>query len=361
MGSSFTNCQVRSNSAAAVRDALAGLVESRAYVSPPKNGWVTVYDEAAELQGDVICRIAGSLSRALKTAAFAILVHDSDIAAYWLYQGGALVDEFDSCPECLGRRVNAALRNRVRGKTDALLPLCLAGTTRAQIDAVIHPADGYPLMAEEIIGDLAKLLGIDDIRATLGFVYFDDEGEDILPDIADFEPIGSGADRKTASPQAAHGPADEPMDTFPLAIGMLTQLWDTKHEKNLATFASMTGESADKMLKTLRAGFDRGARDHLKRSTLPNRPTFDELKAARDDGPEALAELLARRTPEKLTEIGIGAALTGYDQFITALLKHGLNPNAKNPHGRTPLNAAEQAGKNSKIYQLLKAASDARG
>src|ERR1051325_3964302 len=139
MGSFLTNLQVRSESTASVREALLPLVKGRAYISPPKNGWVTVYDEASDSQHDaLLSRIAAVLSRSLHTAVFAFLVHDSDVAMYWLYQNGALADEFNSAPDYFDEEVSEQVRARVRGNGDRLLPLCSAGTTHADIDAVIH-------------------------------------------------------------------------------------------------------------------------------------------------------------------------------------------------------------------------------
>jgi hypothetical protein len=58
-----------------------------------KNGWITVYDAASDAQDDaLIRRIAEGLSRAAKTDVFGFIVHDSDLAGYWLYQCGKLVD-----------------------------------------------------------------------------------------------------------------------------------------------------------------------------------------------------------------------------------------------------------------------------
>ena len=97
----------------------------------------------------------------------------SDIALYWLYRNGMLTDEFNCAPDYFGERVDDATRARMHGNPDALLPLCAVGTTRAQLDEVLHPADGPPTMAEDIVIELSKLLGIDVTRATLGFNYFE--------------------------------------------------------------------------------------------------------------------------------------------------------------------------------------------
>src|SRR5262245_43711527 len=103
MGSFFTNFHVRSESQDKVRAALLPLVEARAYVSPPTNGWVTVYDEASDQQDEsIIGKLAEGLSKKLHTAVVAFLVHDSDVAMYWLYRDGELADEFNSAPDYFG-------------------------------------------------------------------------------------------------------------------------------------------------------------------------------------------------------------------------------------------------------------------
>src|SRR5215813_6853153 len=107
MGSFFTNLHIRNTSTAAICAALPSLVEGRAYVSPESSGWVTVYCEAAESQDDETMReLAGGLSKMLKTEALGFLVHDSDIAMYWLYRDGVLTDEFNSAPDYFGEHVS---------------------------------------------------------------------------------------------------------------------------------------------------------------------------------------------------------------------------------------------------------------
>jgi hypothetical protein len=360
MGAFFTNCQVRRTSPSAVANALAKLIRSRAYISPEKNGWVTVYAEATEEQDQaVLCRIAAGLSKVLKTDVFGFLVHDSDIAAYWLYRCGALADEFNSAPDYFGETVDDATRARVRGSPDALLPLCVAGTTRAQIEAVIHPSDGFQLMAEQILADLAELLGIDESRIALGFNYFAEEGEEMLPDADQFEPVGRGAERKESVSPDADDPSEESaVEIFPMAVSMLAQCWSRQNRKQMQVSMGFSGAQVEDMLKQLAARFDHSARDMLKHSRLPDRPTFEELKAARDRGPDALAELIAKRTPAMLTDIGVGAAVAEAPEFLAALLNRGLDPSATGCHGMTTLAAASKHGQTSAVYQLAKSAAD---
>src|SRR5215471_16522666 len=169
MGAFFVNYHVRSDSTVKVCDALGPLIKTGAYVSPPKNGWVTVYEKSSDEQDDTIIRRIGSeVSKSLNTAVISFLVHDSDIAMYWLFQSGKLVDEFNSAPDYY-EKASKADRVRTRGSADAVLTLCVAGTTREQVDAVLHPPEGNPVFAEEIVSDLAGLLGIDEQRVCLGF------------------------------------------------------------------------------------------------------------------------------------------------------------------------------------------------
>jgi hypothetical protein len=367
MGAFFTNFQVRGASTKAICAVLPKLTDARAFVSPPGNGWVTIYAEATENQREkTICAIAAGLSKTFKTDVFGFLVHDSDIALYWLYRCGELVDQFNSAPDYFDQ-ADEATRDRTRGDTDVLLPLCREGTSRARLDEVLHPAAGSPTFAEEIIRDLAKLLGIDEDRAGIGFKYFDAEGADIFPDAGEFEPIGPGAARKTARVRAASGPEPMPQpgartnpqpDHYAIAVHMLTQMWSERYQETLAQLTKMMGAAQGDILKQLRDGFDKSARGFLKKCPSAGVPAFEELIAARDQGPEALAVFIAGRTPEKLAEVGVVAAESGLVTFLAALLKHGLDPKAPNVMGRTPLDAAAKHGVDSKVYQIVKRAVD---
>ena len=50
MAASYVNYHVRSDDQAAVTAAAKGLVQGRAYLTPPGNGWVSLYDEISERQ-----------------------------------------------------------------------------------------------------------------------------------------------------------------------------------------------------------------------------------------------------------------------------------------------------------------------
>jgi hypothetical protein len=354
MGASFTNYQIRGKSVPEVSEALSSLVESGAYVSPEKNGWVTVYDRSSDDQDeDRHKRVAAELSSTLNTAVFAFLVHDSDIAVYWLFRNGNLTDEFNSAPDYFAK-VGEEVKSCVRGDTEKLLPLCVAGTSRAQVEEVIHPADGFAPFAEQILTDLSKLLGIDDARMTLGFEYFDQEGEDILPDASKFKPIGKGISKKKAQPpKPANQPPPVVFDPFPIAIGMMTRCWTGELEKMAEALKQRFPNQIVNIADQMSDGSDRVAQNFLKNTSLPDAPTFKELKAARDQGPEAFAKLLVQRAPTQLGSIADGAIQAGLVTFITALLTNGMDANTPNQHGQTLLSVAERLEK-PEICEVLK-------
>ena len=389
MGAFFTNLHVRDSPTQAVCGALPKLTLSRAYVSPATNGWVTIYAEATEDQDQgKLCALAAGLSKALKADVLAFLIHDSSVALYWVYRGGDLADQFNSAPDYFGESVNDETRERVRGNPDVMLPLCLSGTTREELDETLHPSGGLPTFAEEIIYELARLLGIDDARASLGFQYFTSEGEQLLPDAGDFEPVGEGTERmksQEAGPgdlaevlgenliplpmETAEAPAaDEPFtavvpvpDMYPVAISMLTQHWGEKHKEAVEAYSQMSGLDSETVSKRMIEGSDIAARDLLKKSAVPGLPTIEEFIAARNQGPEALAELIVKKTPGQLADIGVVAAGHGFVEFVAALLKRGLDANVTNSEGVTTLSAAEQHGPDSAVYRAVKAAADKRG
>ena len=83
------------------------------------------------------------------------MVHDSDIACYWLYDGGKLLDEFNSCPDYFdddGGERGAAHRRQ----TDVLVRFCRTGVTEDQLTEILARR---PTFAESIVERLADALG----------------------------------------------------------------------------------------------------------------------------------------------------------------------------------------------------------
>jgi len=168
MGAFFTNYHVRKTDTAACAKALATLINSRGLVTDSKNGWTTVYDERSDSQDiEVLRDLAKGLSSKLKTAMIAMMVHDSDIFVYLLYENGEPIDQFDSKPDYFGP-VSEVQKREWSGDFSKLLPYA---TKKTSIQDFKRVAEKEHVFEEERAGEFAKLLGIDPARARTGFKY----------------------------------------------------------------------------------------------------------------------------------------------------------------------------------------------
>jgi hypothetical protein len=105
--------------------------------------------------------LAGGLSEDLHVAAIAFMVHDSDIACYWLFDGGQLLDEYNSYPNYFDDDADGP-PSPSGGRTDVLLRYCRTGVQEDKLTAILR---GEALFAEDVIARLAQALGIDRNRA----------------------------------------------------------------------------------------------------------------------------------------------------------------------------------------------------
>jgi hypothetical protein len=96
MGNFYANYTLRGPSQQAVGSALAG---RSAIVTPVEAGCVVVFDQESDEQNQqVIAEMGSWLSSELRCPLLAVLNHDDDILWYQLYDGGELIDEYDSTP-----------------------------------------------------------------------------------------------------------------------------------------------------------------------------------------------------------------------------------------------------------------------
>ena len=74
-------------------------INTRAYVSSPREGWVSVYEERTSSQEEEeIVRLAREFSSHLQKAVVGFLVHDSDVLRYRLFDAGQPRDESSRSP-----------------------------------------------------------------------------------------------------------------------------------------------------------------------------------------------------------------------------------------------------------------------
>jgi hypothetical protein len=99
MGNFYTNFTLKTSDAVGVVATLKKASRS-ALVSPAADGYVVVFDEAADQQDtDAIEEVGILLSGQRSCPVLAILNHDDDILCYWLFNDGQRIDAYNSCPD----------------------------------------------------------------------------------------------------------------------------------------------------------------------------------------------------------------------------------------------------------------------
>jgi hypothetical protein len=99
MGAHFGTIHVRTDDRDEVKRVVETLVSKRTgqfLIAPAIDGWVTVFPENNGQDDGISKALAEKLPN--KTVIHA-LVHDDDIFAYWYFEGGALKDRYNSCPD----------------------------------------------------------------------------------------------------------------------------------------------------------------------------------------------------------------------------------------------------------------------
>jgi hypothetical protein len=179
MGAFYTNITLHGPDQEQVIQCLTQMKRT-AYVSPTVDGYTVVYDEETENQDDAdLMGLASQLSRALDCPAFAALVHDSDIFAYWLFQEGTLLDEYDSAPGYLQGFAGPARSGEHPDKLCAAFAAEDALEAVAQVFRTVESRDldggwsaGYTF-AQDIHHDLAQALGMPSFAVATGYRYIE--------------------------------------------------------------------------------------------------------------------------------------------------------------------------------------------
>jgi len=198
MGASFVNYQILSSELNKVTESVAKLIQSKAYVSLPKNNWITLYDEESDNEFNYyeIHYMCQQISLDLSTTVIALLVYTDLYLLYFLYNNGECIDEYHSNPDGFAfgfELADDSIHKKLEGNPYKLLEYCLIDLDVTLLIKTLHPLHEMDVFSKgrHAACTLASLLGIDQARSSLGFRYFEEDNvyaeEPDLKDFQDFQ------------------------------------------------------------------------------------------------------------------------------------------------------------------------------
>jgi hypothetical protein len=157
MGAFYGSIQVRSNQHDAVVAAVESVARERGIkclVSPVLNEWVGVYPENHG-QDD---QFGAAVAEQFGGLVVQMLVHDSDVMAYWLWRDRQLIDSYWSRPGYFGEK-DRPKQQEMAGRPQEFR--LLIGDKVDRLSEILRrDADDLPPLEEDRLERFAKLLGI---------------------------------------------------------------------------------------------------------------------------------------------------------------------------------------------------------
>ena len=165
-GRSYGSIHVQSDDLGAVERAVAKFVPrlpggSRgSEVTPPRNGWIAVYDEACDRDPSALRRLAKELSERTAAVVIAIGVEHEQVVRFVLLEAGRVVDEYLSVPEHYGPlppgdAIALAANPRVVARLTGADPAAVRAAARTGAS----PAELPP--AQELLESIAAAIGLE--------------------------------------------------------------------------------------------------------------------------------------------------------------------------------------------------------
>lgn len=170
MGNFYVNFAVKHDDSKRIAESLKQ-ARRKAFVTPPMNGYVVVYEEESDSQDTGAIVVVGALlSREAEAPVLAVMNHDDDILCYWLFEGGQLTDSYNSCPDYFGEGDE---EEGASGGNSEVLCAALSPSAAAKgVDEILQ-SDDYTFAVDRHT-DLATALGLPEAVLGLGYRYLDD-------------------------------------------------------------------------------------------------------------------------------------------------------------------------------------------
>ncbi|MGH3105246.1 MAG: hypothetical protein ACRDN6_14240, partial [Gaiellaceae bacterium] len=165
-GPSFGSIHIQSDDTPAVERAVRQFVprlpggSNGSLLTPPRNGWIAVYDDVCDRDPRQLRRLARELSDRMGAVALALGVEEGRVARFILFDRGGIVDEYLSVQEYHGPlppgdvvalQANPRVVSRLTGADPAAVR---AAAVHADSPAELPPP-------REILAELARVMGIE--------------------------------------------------------------------------------------------------------------------------------------------------------------------------------------------------------
>jgi hypothetical protein len=129
-------------------------------VSPPRNGWVAVYDEVADRDPRQLGRLGRELSNATGLVVFTIGVEEGKAVHYIAFERGRTLDEYLSVPDFRGPLPPGdAIALRANPTVVARLTGAHPASIRSAARSAASPEELLP--ADELLHEVALALGLE--------------------------------------------------------------------------------------------------------------------------------------------------------------------------------------------------------
>lgn len=165
-GLSFGSVHVQTDDAGAVVRAVRQYVprlpgaSEGTVVSPPRQGWVAVYDELCDREPDLLKRLARELSDRMGAVTLAIGLERGEVVHYLLYERGRMVDEYLSTPTYYGELPPG---DAVALGANATVVARLTGADPKEVRSVAQTAStpGELPPGPQLLAAIARAMGIE--------------------------------------------------------------------------------------------------------------------------------------------------------------------------------------------------------
>jgi GNAT superfamily N-acetyltransferase len=135
-------------------------------VTPPRNGWITVYDDVGDRDPAMLRRLAAELADRTGAVLFSVGVEHGQVVRFVLFEAGRVVDEYLSVPEFYGALPSGeVIALAANPRVVARLTGADAATVRAVARTAQMPDELPP--PNELLANLVAAIGVE--GATYGW------------------------------------------------------------------------------------------------------------------------------------------------------------------------------------------------